>query len=152
MINIIHPEIEAVNKVAERISSALQAQYSTTEKLKNQFITSKTLSKLTGTLLQQLKFRIPESLPSYLVAKYKLMDLHDSLHKIHFPSNPEELERARYRLKFEELFYIQLNLLRYKTNRNMKIKGFVFQPMLVKTLIISISIISLLRSQELRKE
>ena len=54
------------------------------------------------------------------------MDLHDALHKIHFPANPDELEKARYRLKFEELFYIQLNLLRFKTNRNLKFKGFVF--------------------------
>ena len=126
MINIIHPEIEAVNKMAERISSALQAQYSTTEKLKNQFITSKTISKLTGTLLKQLKYRIPDSLPSYLVTRYKLMDLHDALNKIHFPANPDELEKARYRLKFEELFYIQLNLLRFKIFRNIKQKGFVF--------------------------
>jgi ATP-dependent DNA helicase RecG len=126
IINIIHPEIEAVNKMAERISSALQAQYSTTEKLKNQFITSKTLSKLTGNLLQQLKFRISDTLPSYLVTRFKLMDLHDALNKIHFPANPDELEKARYRLKFEELFYIQLNLLRFKTFRNIKQKGFVF--------------------------
>ncbi|TAL78764.1 MAG: ATP-dependent DNA helicase RecG [Bacteroidetes bacterium] len=126
MINIIHPEIEAANKLEERLNSALQAQYSTTEKLKNHFLTSKTISKLNGTLLKQLKFKIPETLPDYLILKYNLMDLHESLHKIHFPANPDELEKARYRLKFEELFYIQLNLLRYKTNRNLKIKGFVF--------------------------
>ena len=126
MINIIHPEIEATNKQAERLNSALQAQYSTTEKLKNQFLTSKTISKLTGTLLKQIKFRIPETLPAYLVSQYRLTELHEALHKIHFPSNPEELEKARHRLKFEELFYIQLNLLRFKTNRSLKFKGFVF--------------------------
>jgi ATP-dependent DNA helicase RecG len=126
MVNIIHPEIEAVNKVAERLSSALQAQYSTTEKLKNQFITSKSISKLVGNLLKQMKMRIPESMPLYLTSKYKLMDLHDALNKIHFPGDPDELEKARYRLKFEELFYIELNLLRFKTIRNIKQKGFVF--------------------------
>jgi ATP-dependent DNA helicase RecG len=126
MINIIHPEIEDSGKAAERINSALQAQYSTTEKLKNQFVTSKTISKFLGTLLKLLKVRVQDTLPEYIVSRYKLMDLHDSLHKIHFPENPEELERARYRLKFEELFYIQLNLLRFKTNRNLKFKGFVF--------------------------
>jgi ATP-dependent DNA helicase RecG len=126
MINIVHPEIEAASKHEERLNSALQAQYSTTEKLKNQFITSKTISKLTGNLLKNLKIRIPESLPAYLTAKYKLMDLHDSLNKIHFPSDVYELEKARYRLKFEELFYIQLNLLRFKSNRNRKFGGFVF--------------------------
>jgi ATP-dependent DNA helicase RecG len=125
-INIIHPEIENSEKKAERISSSLQSQYNTTEKLKNNFLTSKTISKLTGTLLKQIKFKIPETLPPYLTAKYKLMNLHDSLHKIHFPENTDELEIARYRLKFEELFYIQLNLLRYKANRSLKYKGFVF--------------------------
>lgn len=126
MINIIHPEIEPANKREERLYSALQAQYSTTEKLKNQYITSKVISKLIGNLLKQLKIRIPETLPSHITTRYKLMDLHDSLHKIHFPSDIDELEKARYRLKFEELFYIQLNLLRFKTNRNLKYRGFVF--------------------------
>jgi ATP-dependent DNA helicase RecG len=126
MINIIHPEIEASDKMAERLNSALQAQYSTTEKLKNQFVTSKTISKLLGNMLKQLKARLQETLPVYIVKKYKLMDLHEALLKIHFPANPEELEKSRHRLKFEELFYIQLNLLRFKTNRNLKLKGFVF--------------------------
>ena len=126
IVNIVHPEIEPVNQPEGKINSALQAQYSTTEKLKNQFITSKVISKLIGNLLNQSKTRIPETLPLYLTTRYNLMDLHDSLHKVHFPSNPNELEKARYRLKFEELFYIQLNLLRFKTNRTLKSKGFVF--------------------------
>ncbi len=126
VINIIHPEIEASEKAAQRISSALQAQYSTTEKLKNQFVTSKTISKFIGNLLKQIKFRIPETLPGYIVSGYHLMELHDALRIIHFPSNPVEMEKSRYRLKFEELFYIELNLLRFKTNRNRKYKGFVF--------------------------
>jgi len=126
VINIIHPEIEAADKMAERINSALQGQYSTTEKLKNQFVTSKTISKLIGNMLKLIKIRLPETLPGYLVSRYKLMELHEALHKIHFPANPDELEKARHRLKFEELFYIQLNLLRFKTNRNLKYKGFVF--------------------------
>ncbi len=126
IINIIHPEIEAADKMAERLNSALQAQYSTTEKLKNQFVSSKTISKLIGNMLKQIKIRLPETLPGYLVSRYKLMELHEALHKIHFPASPDELEKARHRLKFEELFYIQLNLLRFKTNRNLKFKGFVF--------------------------
>jgi ATP-dependent DNA helicase RecG len=126
-INIIHPEIEATEKKAERIFSAFQAQYSTTEKLKNNFITSKFISKLAGSLLKQLNFRLPETLPSYILSGYHLMDLSQAIHKIHFPSNQAELEKARYRLKFEELFYIQLNLLRYKINRNAHNKGFIFK-------------------------
>jgi ATP-dependent DNA helicase RecG len=126
IVNIIHPEIEAAEKLAERLNSALQAQYSTTEKLKAQFLTSKTISKLIGMLLKQIKFRIPETLPPYIISKYKLADLHDTLHKIHFPSTPAELEKVRYRLKFEELFYIQLNILRIKANRDIKVKGLSF--------------------------
>jgi ATP-dependent DNA helicase RecG len=126
MVNIIHPEIEASSKIAERLTSALQAQYSTTEMLKNHFLASKAVSKLIGTLLKLIKFRLPESLPDWIVTKYKLMELHQALHKIHFPSDPDELEKARYRLKFEELFYIQVNLIRFKNNRNRKSKGFVF--------------------------
>jgi ATP-dependent DNA helicase RecG len=126
LINIIHPEIEASEKAEKRISSSLQAQYSTTEKLKNQFVTSKTISKLIGNLLKQINFRIPETLPGYIVRDYHLMGLHDTLFKIHFPSTPNEMEKSRYRMKFEELFYIELNLLRFKTNRMRKYKGFVF--------------------------
>lgn len=126
IVNIIHPEIEALEKVTTRISSALQAQYNTTEKLKNQFITSKTLSKFIGSILKQLRYRIPETLPSYLISGHNLMSLHDAIHKIHFPSGNAEIERARYRLKFEELFYIELNLLRFKTIRSRKYKGFIF--------------------------
>jgi len=126
IINIIHPEIESSVKAAERISSALQAQYSTTEKLKNHFLTSRTIGKLMGSLWQKINFKIPETLPSHIISKYKLPDLHSALYSIHFPSDPEILERARYRLKFEELFYIQLNLIRYKINRSKKFKGFIF--------------------------
>jgi ATP-dependent DNA helicase RecG len=126
VVNIIHPEIEASEKASQRINSALQAQYNTTEKLKAQFITSKTISKLTGNLLKQIKFRIPETLPAYIVSGYHLMELHEALHKIHFPGNVQEMEKSRYRFRFEELFYIELNLLRYKTYRNQKNKGFVF--------------------------
>lgn len=126
MINIIHPEMEAAEKAAVRLNSALQAQYSTTEKLKDLFLTSRTISKLMGVLLRQIKFRIPETLPPYIITKYKLTDLHETLHRIHFPASPEELERARYRLKFEELFFIQLSLLQLKSTRNLKVKGFVF--------------------------
>jgi ATP-dependent DNA helicase RecG len=126
VINMVHPEIEAAEKKAERLYSALQAQYSTTEKLKNSFITSKTISKLIGTLLKQINFRLPETLPQYLTSQYNLMHIHDSLQKIHFPSDPSELEKARYRLKFEELFFIQLNLLKYKTQRSSQVKGHIF--------------------------
>jgi ATP-dependent DNA helicase RecG len=126
VINIIHPEIEDAGKLGERLNSALQAQYSTTEKLKDQFLTSRTISKLVGALLKQPNFRVSETLPPYLVARYKLAGLQEALFNIHFPSTPADLERARFRLKFEELFYIQLGLLRLKSQREARIKGFPF--------------------------
>jgi ATP-dependent DNA helicase RecG len=126
MINIIHPEVEASSKVAERMSSALQAHYNTTENLKNHFLNSKAISKLIGNLLRQITFELTETLPAGLLTRYKLMDLHQALQKIHFPSDPAELEKARYRLKFEELFYIQINLLRFRNNRTRKFRGYVF--------------------------
>jgi ATP-dependent DNA helicase RecG len=152
MINIIHPEIEASSKLAERISSSLQAQYNTTEKLKNHFLSSKAISKLIGNLIKQIKIKIPETLPAYIVSKYRLMDLHNSLHKIHFPSNPEELEKARYRLKFEELFYIQLNLIRFKTNRNRKIKGENFNSFYFHNLPFSLTEAQKRVMKEIRKD
>ena len=79
IVNIIHPEIEASARVAERITSALQAQYSTTEKLKNHFLTSRAISKLAGSLLQKINFTLPETLPEYITSKYKLLNLHKSL-------------------------------------------------------------------------
>jgi len=126
MINIIHPEVELVEKRVKRLTSGFEAQYSTTEQLKSSFITSKFISKLVGNLLSMINFRLPETLPGYIVTNYNLMNLHDAIHKIHFPSNTLELEKARYRFKFEELFYIQLNLLRYKVYRNTHTPGFVF--------------------------
>lgn len=126
IVNMIHPEIEASDKLAQRITSALQAQYSTTEKLKNQFITSKAINKLVGNLLKQITFKIPETLPPYIVSGHHLMELHEALHKIHFPATNAEMEKSRYRFKFEELFFIELNILRFKTNRNRKLNGFVF--------------------------
>ena len=127
IINIIHPEIEDASKAEGRLSSTLQPQYNTTEKLKNQFITSKTIAKFTDSLFKQLKYRISETLPPQMTGKYHLMELDEALRKIHFPASPDDLEKARYRLKFEELFYIQLNILRFKVNRTQKTAGFVFK-------------------------
>ncbi len=77
--------------------------------------------------MQKINFTLPETLPSYITSKYKLTDIHLTLHTIHFPADPDILEKARYRLKFEELFYIQLNLMRFRSNRSRKFKGFIFQ-------------------------
>ncbi len=126
-INIVHPEIEDPAKMDERIISNIQAQYSTTEKLKNNYISSRTLNKLLGNVFKQIQGRIKDTLPARMRDQYRLMDLHDALFIIHFPNDNKDLEKARFRLKFEELFYIQLSLLSYKIQRGKRLRGHVFK-------------------------
>ena len=124
--NIVHPEIEESEKRETRVSSALEAQYSTTEKMKDHFLHSKAVAKLMATVFSMPALRIPETLPQSVTGPLKLMSLSDALFRIHFPDSNADIENARFRLKFEELFYIQLNLLRFKGNRAKNTHGFVF--------------------------
>jgi len=125
-INIVHPEIEEAAKYESQISSALQAFYGSTEKAKKSFLTSKAIQKLLGNLFKNFKIEVPESLPGYLIKKRRLLSLNDSLREIHFPSSPGQLSKAQLRLKFEELFYIQLNILKQKYSREKFVEGFIF--------------------------
>ena len=125
--NIIHPEVEDALKNVNIIQANLQAHYNTTEKLKKSFLHSKAVSKLVNNLLLVLKGKISETLPEYLIAKYKLISLEKALLNIHFPQNPDLLKKAIYRLKFEELFYIQLNIMKKRAFRITKSNGFVFK-------------------------
>jgi ATP-dependent DNA helicase RecG len=124
--NIVHPEVEEADKRAARVASALEAQYSTTEKMKDHFLHSRAIAKLMAKAFTMPGFRFPETLPPAVIAPLKLMTLHDALFRIHFPDSNNDIENARFRLKFEELFYIQLNLLRYKGNRTKNTHGFIF--------------------------
>ena len=125
-INIIHPELEEASKYESQISSALQAYYGTTEKAKKSYLTSRTIQKLIANLFKNFKINVPESLPAYLTNKLKLLPLNESLKQIHFPMSPNQLTKAQFRLKFEELFYIQLSILKQKYTRENFIEGFVF--------------------------
>lgn len=125
-INIVHPDIEEFSKWQKQLVNSLYPQYSTTEKLKLNYINSKVIQKLCDTLLKSIKFRISETLSPYLREKYKLMGLEDSLTQVHFPTGVSELNAAQYRIKFEELFYIQLNLQQIKLNRKQNTPGFIF--------------------------
>lgn len=125
-VSIAHPEIEPPDKANEGINAALSSQYSTTEKLKNNYLNSKTIQKLTASLLLSVKGKIEETLPGYLVQKFHLMNYEDALINIHFPADNQSLEKAVFRLKFEELFLLQLSILRQKINRKDKVKGLVF--------------------------
>ena len=125
-LNLVHPELEEAEKYEKQLSSGLQAMYSTTEKLKKNYLTSRTIQKLITTLFQTQKPSVNETLPDYLIEKLNLTSLSEALFTVHFPSDLKELERARLRLKFEELFFIQLNILKHKVNREQHFRGLVF--------------------------
>jgi ATP-dependent DNA helicase RecG len=126
-VNLVHPEMEDPDKDEKIINSALQASYITSEKLKNSFITSRVINKLQNRLLNLLYGKIQETLPEHFVKRLGLLSLNEALLNIHFPENPDKLRKAETRLKFEELFFLQLRILRQKTARNETAKGFVFK-------------------------
>jgi ATP-dependent DNA helicase RecG len=125
-LNLVHPELEEAEKYDNQLTSGLQAMYSTTEKLKKNYLTSRTIQKLITTLYQTQKPEVKETLPGYLIDKLNFPSLAKALFAVHFPSDLKELERATLRLKFEELFFIQLNILKQKVNREKNFKGLVF--------------------------
>jgi len=124
--NIVHPEIELASQLPPPDQMGLQPFYNTSEKMKSNFLNSKTLQKIIFPLLQSIKTGIPDTLPAYLLKKFGLMNLTDSLVNVHFPKNADALNKARQRLKFEELFYIQLNILQQTKWRDQHFQGFVF--------------------------
>ncbi|MFY0651492.1 MAG: ATP-dependent DNA helicase RecG [Cyclobacteriaceae bacterium] len=124
--NISHPEIEPLTPKNEKGAGSLLPVYSTTEKLKLKYVDSKAISKLQHALLSQSKNRIPENLPHYLTEQYKMLKREESITQAHFPKDNHSLNRAMARLKFEELFYIQLKLIREKKVRRKKFRGIVF--------------------------
>jgi ATP-dependent DNA helicase RecG len=126
-INIAHPEIDKIQDAGEKQKIVLQGFYNTTEKMKTNFLNSKAIQKIMFNLISSLHEKVPETLPGYLISQFKLMSLHEALVNIHFPSSASQLSRARQRLKFEELFYIQLSLLRTAKIRNQQSRGFRFE-------------------------
>ncbi len=112
--NIVHPEIETSEKFRLSASSGLRPVYNTTEKLTSRGLHSTGISKLMEVLLPALKAQIPETLSPELVSKMKFYSREEALMHIHFPPSLEEAEKARNRLKFDELFFIQLMLIKKK--------------------------------------
>jgi len=125
-IHIVHPEVEAEGDISLQPQGIFQAHYNTTEKLKKKYITSKSLHKLMLPLLEKSRGKIPESLPDPLLKKLRMMPLEEALFTIHKPDNTHDLRNARFRLKFEELFLIQIKILSLKHNRENKFKGYPF--------------------------
>ena len=125
-INIAHPDIDPAGELTLS-TMGLQPYYSTTEKMKRGGLNSHALEKLMKNAFALLQAPLPETLCEKVVKEHHLMPLNEALHNIHFPQNPELLRKAQYRLKFEELFYVQLNILRYTQDRRRKYRGLVFE-------------------------
>ena len=125
-INLNHPDIDSPDtQMLSKMS--MQPYYQTTEKMKKVGLNSRTLEKFTSTLLRQIpEGSIPETLPHNLLNRLCMVSLDEALRAAHYPSTAQELTQANYRLKFEELFYVQLSVLRYARLRQGTIRGHVF--------------------------
>jgi len=124
--NISHPEVELPSDENASIVFNLQAFYNSSEKLKSKGFDSKGISKIQKTLLTILQGKIPESLSDEIIKNLKLISREEALTNIHFPISQEMLQKAQLRLKFEELFFIQLKLLKLKLVRTSKFNGHKF--------------------------
>jgi ATP-dependent DNA helicase RecG len=126
--NFVHPEVEDYSKNAVSLTSnRLEGIYSTSEKLKNMGLGTKGISKIMKNLLERVADSIEETLPEYLIEHFDLLSRKEALINIHFPSSPAMIEKAEKRLKFEELLFVQLQILRLKINVQSKIKGHVME-------------------------
>lgn len=125
-INIAHPDIDNASEL-KLSTMGLQPYYNTTEKMKRSSLNSHAIEKMMSAVVQQLREPLPETLSLAILTEHHLMPLTEALMNIHFPANPELLRKAQYRLKFEELFYVQLNILRYAKDRQRKYRGYVFE-------------------------
>ncbi|MEX0967938.1 MAG: ATP-dependent DNA helicase RecG [Bacteroidia bacterium] len=123
--NIVHPEMDLLSEPKPQPGKSLNLQpvYNTTEKLRARGLDSKGLEKLQKTLVADAIPYIQENLPSAMLEKYKLMPRQEAFRQIHFPEDADKMERSRSRLKFEELFYVQLQLLRSKQLRQQNFPG-----------------------------
>ncbi len=124
-VNIIHPELEA-NEGEQIFTGVLQAFYNTTEILKKRFLNTKAINKLQYNLSLAVEGKIFETLTPPIREKLRLLPLNQALKQIHFPESATLLDKATFRLKFEELFYIQLKILSLKHKRTEAFRGFVF--------------------------
>ena len=124
-VNIAHPDVDDAS-LLKLDTMGLQPYYNTTEKMKRSGLNSNAMLKLVQNLMELLKYPLPETLSPDIVQKNGLMSLDDALRIIHFPRNAKELQLAQYRLKFEELFFIQLNILHYARERQTRYVGHRF--------------------------
>ena len=124
-VNIAHPDVDDAS-LLKLDNMGLQPYYNTTEKMKRSGLNSNAMLKLVQNLFTLLSAPVPETLSVDIIQKNGLMSIDDALRIVHFPRNAKELQLAQYRLKFEELFYIQLNILHYAKERQMRYVGHRF--------------------------
>lgn len=125
--NIPHPELEDAQTTQQQ-PLTMQPHYHTSERMKRMGIASRQMADMVENAFKLLEGHvISEVLPDYLLRRYNLMSLDEALHKVHHPQTSKELPEATRRLKFEELFFLQLDILRYTQNRKMNYAGFVFK-------------------------
>ena len=125
--NIAHPEVEEIESSRMAAGVGLKPVYSTTEKMSNRGLNSNVIGKLTLQLCEEVRHEIPEVLPQELIQQYKLISRAEALVQLHAPANAEKLEQARRRLKFEELFFLQLQVLQTKLAGTVEQRGVVFE-------------------------
>ena len=124
--NMAHPEIELMAEHEQSLRSAMQAVYPSTETLVNRGISNRVINKLMQQLFQETQAAFSETLPDYLIAELKMIPKNAALFNIHFPKSADALAKAQFRLKFEELFFIQLQLISKNLIRKHKIQGHPF--------------------------
>jgi len=124
---ISHPELELVTEYKKSLRSGMQAIYPSTELLAKKGVTNRVMFKIMQNLFLEIKNKIGETLSDEIIEKLHLISKKEALFNIHFPKNQEALEKAQFRLKFEELFFIQLQLIRKNLLHKAKIKGYKFE-------------------------
>jgi len=126
VFNMAHPEIELLTEHEQSLRSAMQPVYPSTETLTNRGISNRAINKLMLQLFGETQALFSETLPEYLIHELKLISKREALFNIHFPKSADSLAKAQFRLKFEELFFIQLQLITKNLIRKQKIKGHAF--------------------------
>lgn len=126
LFSMPHPEMELLADYNKSLRTAMQPVYPSTEKLVNKGVTNRVISKMMQSLFEELNGNFKETLSAEVIDRLKLISKNEALLNIHFPGNQELLTRAQHRLKFEEFFFIQLQLLRKKLIRKSKFKGYPF--------------------------
>ena len=119
-----HPDIDDVSNL-QLAEMGMHPYYSTTEKMKKFGMNSRSIEKLTKTLLEKLP-ELPETLPPFIVNRLHLISRDQAFRFIHYPHSNQEIQKAQVRLKLEELFYVQLNILRYASDQRRKYRGYIF--------------------------